>query len=69
MLNNNKNSTGLIDSYWGFAIFAQFLLAAKQFEATVIQKLCVKLIVGSWGPVETSIVLVALSSFSQQFFV
>ena len=58
MCNQNKNSTWLIGGSYGFARCAQFLLATKTGGATAIQKLWVKWIVGSWGPVATSIVLV-----------
>ena len=58
MCNQNKNSTGLIESSQGFSRCAQILLATKIGGATAIQKLWVKLTVRYWGPVGTSIVLV-----------
>ena len=56
--NKNKNSTGLINGYQGFARCAQILLATKIGGVTAIQKLWVKRTVGSWSPVGSSIVLV-----------
>ena len=58
MCNQNKNPTGIIGGSYGFARYAQFLLATKIGGATAIQKYWVKWTLGYWGPAATSIVLV-----------